>query len=409
MRILFISRHFPADLRTSVHGVYKRMGMFIEAIKSLAGLDMLFYVPNNHLYSSSQISDLEESFSNHWKVDIKLFLCPMSEFNDKTEINKWLSFGAGVINFHRQKGYAELSGQKQVQALEECLERRPHAIFAHRLSSMCPLLLTSKPLPPIFFDLDDIEHIVLERYIKQQKQLRSKLLYLLLPELRSGESKAVNLADETYVCSEQDRSYLMKKLHNSRIVTVPNAVKAPKLQDAKPEPTLLFIGSNYKPNIEAANFLIENIWPHVHRETPDAKLIIAGIARDNLNRDIADTKGLEITGFVDDLDELYRRSRVVTIPILIGGGTRYKMIEAAAYGKPIVSTTIGAEGIELSHETEIVIRDNTEEFAEACTQLLKDPTLCEKIGIKAREKAIRYYDRNNVIQLIRQRILNSLK
>lgn len=383
--------------------------MFIEAIKDHAGLDMLFYVPDDQNYSQSQIPDLEESFSKHWEADIKLFLCPVSEFNDKTELNKWLSFGAGVINFHRQKGYSELSGQKQVQALEECLERRPSAIFAHRLSSMCPLLLTKKTLPPIFFDLDDIEHIVLYRYIKQQKKLHSKLLYLLIPELYTGESKAVNLAYETFVCSEQDRSYLMKKFRNAGIVAVPNAVTAPKLQDAKPESTLLFIGSEYKPNIEAANFLVEKIWPYVQREIPDAKLIIAGIARDKLNRNNAETEGLEITGFVDDLDELYRRSRVITIPIFIGGGTRYKIIEAAAYGKPIVSTTTGAEGIELSHETEIVIRDNTEEFAEACIQLLRDSTLCEKIGIKAREKAITYYDRNNIIQLIRQRILNGLK
>ncbi|MEQ9620236.1 MAG: glycosyltransferase [Deltaproteobacteria bacterium] len=409
MRFLFISRHFPSDLRTSVHGVYKRMGMFIEAIKDFAGLDMLFYVPEDQSYSQSQISDLEESFSKHWEADIKLFLCSVSEFNDKTELSKWLSFGAGIINFHRQKGYFELSGQKQVQALEECLERKPDAIFAHRLSSMCPLLLTKKILPPIFFDLDDIEHIVLERYIGQQKKLHSKLLYLLLPELRSGESNAVNLADETYVCSEKDRSYLMRKFRNSKIVTVPNAVKAPGLQDARPGQTLLFIGSDYKPNIEAANFLVESIWPHVHREIPDAKLIIAGIARDKLNRDIAEAEGLEITGFVDDLDNVYRRSRIVTIPILVGGGTRYKIIEAASYGKPIVSTATGAEGIELSHETEIIIRDSPEEFAEACIQLLKDSTLCEKIGIKAREKAIRYYDRNNVIRLIRQHILDCLK
>lgn len=409
MRILFISKHFPYDLQTSVHGVYKRMELFIEAIKAFAALDMLFYVPQDQSYSQSQISDIEESFSKHWNMDIKLFLCPMSEFNDKAESSKWLSFGAGVMNFHRQKGYYELSGQKQVEALEKCLERQPSAIFAHRLSSMCPLLLTKKSLPPVFFDLDDVEHVVLGRYIKNRHNLRSKLLRLLLPSLTRGEYQAIKLASRTFVCSSRDRDYLSDKFHLSGIVAIPNAVSIPVLYPITSEQTLLYLSSDYGPNLATAEFLVKEIWPRIKQELPLAKLVLAGISADKFNFNVAGIPGLECPGFVENLDVLYKSVRATAVPILVGGGTRFKIIEAAVYGRPTVSTTIGAEGIELSSESEILIRDNPAEFAEACARLLDDSNYCEKIGLAARKKAIELYDRDNVIVTIRREIMDVIQ
>ncbi|MFI5324416.1 MAG: glycosyltransferase, partial [Thermodesulfobacteriota bacterium] len=303
----------------------------------------------------------------------------------------------------------ELSGAKQVHALEECLDTKPDAIFAHRLRSMCPLMLTRKPLPPIFFDLDDIEHIVQLRQIKQLKRFQAKLLYLLIPALSSGERNAVRLAAETYVCSEKDRVYIAKNFRQSHVVRIPNAVSIPVLLPPVDEKTILFIGSLYTPNMHAADFLVKKIWPYVYREVPDAKLIIAGIPADKLDIDISEAPGVEITGFVDDLDRLYGRSRIIATPIFVGGGTRIKIIEAAAYGKPIVSTTIGMEGIDLSPGIEILIRDNPKKFAEDCIRLLRDPDMCKEIGSAARKKVILLYDRNTVLKLVRDRIVRKMK
>ncbi len=409
MRILFISSYFPDDIRTKAHGVYKRMGMFIEAIKEIASLDMLFYTRQDTHYSPIQTSETERSLSEHWKTDIRLSLSPMAEYRNRTKSEKLTSFGKGIFSIFNQHGYYELSGAEQVRALEECLDRRPDAIFAHRLPSMCPLLLTRKPLPPIFFDFDDIEHIVQLRHIKQLKRLRSKLLYLLIPALRSGEMDAVRLATETYVCSEKDRAYLENKFNQSRVITVPNTVSIPALQPPANEKTLLFIGSYYTANLHAIDFLVKKIWPYVHREVPDAKLIIAGIPADKLDIDVSGAPDIEITGFVDDLDGLYGRSRIITTPIFVGGGTRIKIIEAAAYGKPVVSSTIGMEGIDLSPGTEILIHDNPKEFAEECVKLLRDPELCKEIGSAARSKARLLYDSNSVLKLVRDRIMHNMK
>ncbi len=409
MRILFISKYLPEDLRIKVHGTYKRMGTFIEAIKEIAKMDMLFFVPPNSHYSPSRIAELEDSLSRHWQVGIKLFLCPRADFNGSIGSNEWLSHGSGIYNFFNQEGKIEFSTKTQLDAVENCLKRKPDVIFAQRLSVMCPLLLTRKSLPPVFFDMDDIDHVVINRYIKNKNNLKSKFLYLQLPALTNGEYKAIKLASRTSVCSELDRVYLTKKYKLPGIITIPNSVSIPKLEPITSEPNLLFLGANYQPNIQAAEYLATTIWPHVLERLPQARLIIAGTSGYKLNLNIADIPRLEVLGFVENLDELYKSVRATAVPILVGGGTRLKIIEAAAYGRPTVSTTVGAEGLEFLNESEILIRDDPKQFAEACVKLLNDSSSCENIGLAARKKAIELYDRDNVIISIKQHFMNLLE
>lgn len=409
MRVLFISRYFPDDPRTKVHGVYKRMGTFIEALKELAELDMLFYTPPGAAYTPAETLELERTLGEHWQADIKLFLASMTEYKQGTTLEKAVSFGKGIFSIFNQYGYFEVSGRKQVRAVEECLERKPDAVFAHRLPSMCPLMLTEAELPPVFFDFDDIEHIVLSRAIEKQKSLKGKLLYLLIPAMKRGEQRAVSMAAETYVCSGKDREYIEREFSQPTAFIIPNSVDMPHPQPDSTAPNLLFLGSDYGANIDAAEFMAGEIWPAVRSSVPGAKLIIAGISPERLKNRGTYVPGIEITGFVCDLDSMYRSSRVIVTPILVGGGTRYKIIEAAAYGKPVVSTSMGAEGLDFAPGKEILIRDDPASFAETCIELLADPSLCEKIGTAAWTKAARLYDRKAVVGIIRERIAGNLK
>lgn len=409
MRVLFISRYFPDDPRTKVHGVYKRMGTFIEALKGMAELDMLFYTPPGTAYTPAETLELERTLGEHWQADIKLFLTPMTEYKQGTTLEKAVSFGKGIFSIFNQYGYSEVSGRKQVRAVEECLERKPDAVFAHRLPSMCPLMLTRAKLPPVFFDFDDIEHVVLSRAVEQGKSLKGKLMYLLIPAMMRGEQRAVSMAAETYVCSGKDGEYIEREFRQQRVFIIPNSVDMPDIHPHANAPNLLFLGSDYGANIDAAEYMAGKIWPTIYSKVPDAKLIIAGISPVRLKNRGAYLPGIEIPGFVKDLDSLYQTSRVVVTPILGGGGTRYKIIEAAAYAKPVVSTSMGAEGLDFAPGKEILIRDDPASFAETCIELLADPSLCKKIGTAARAKAARLYDRNAVVGLIRERIAGNLK
>lgn len=408
MRILFISRYFIDDPKTKVHGVYKRMGTFVEALKEMAALDVLFYTPPGTDCSPSRTKELETRLRDYWQADVSLFLCPMREYGNRTPAGKMTSFWKGIFSIFEQIGYYEVSGEKQVGYLNGLLDRKHAALFAHRLSAMCPVLLSGKKLPPVFFDMDDIEHIVLSRYIAQQTKARSKLLKLLLPALVSGEKKAVRLSAETYVCSGKDRQLLERQFGVRNVAVIPNSVSMPDYTPPSPDPVLLFLGSDYGANLEAAGYMTRRIWPRVREAMPSARLIIAGISRGMLGNDIEGAGGVEVPGFVENLDLLYAGSRVIVTPILVGGGTRFKIIEAGAYGRPVVSTTVGMEGIDLVPGPEIMVRDDPDAFASACVELLGDAPLCERIGLAAREKIASRYDRRVVIEKIRQRIISQL-
>jgi glycosyltransferase involved in cell wall biosynthesis len=406
MRVLIVSKYFPADPRTHVRSVFQRMNMFVDAIKEIAHINMLFYVPFQINVSPPLVSALERSFSEHWNTEIRLFLCQQLK-RENSMLKQWI-YISRVCSFFKQPYYVSTSEPQQVQALESCLRNKPDAIFAHRLSAMCPHLLSHETLPPIFFDLDDIEHVRLIRSIKQSEKRPTNLLkYLYVPALCWGEIRAIRLARRTFVCSELDRRYLAKYWHLPGVVAIPNAVTIPAVQPLTSEPTLLFLGSyKYQPNLDAAEFLVKQVWPRVYRAMPTARLIIAGAPPQNVHGYGLNIPGVEFTGFVEDLGGLYRRSRVVCAPIFAGGGTRVKIVEAAAYGKPIVATQIGAEGLEMRNGHELLLREDPVSFAEACLKLLTDAALCERLGAAARAIAVQRYDRAKVVRLI-QRYLTS--
>ena len=378
------------------------MGLFIDALKAIAQLEMLFFVPPDTDVSAEAIAATEQAFSQHWQTPITLHLCPTS--TEPSTLPKWRQQWEGIFNFFSQTDF--LASPQQVQALEACLSRQPDAVFVHRLSNMSVAMQVRQSLPPIFFDLDDIEHIKFIRQVRQPPtRLRTLLYYLQVPARLRGELQAIRLADRTFVCSEHDRRYLSDRWKLPGVVSMPNAIQIPEPQPLASESTLLLLGGYYYfPNVNAANFLIEQVWHHVHQAMPQARLIIAGSKPETIRSYDKGIAGVEFTGFVDDLDALYQRSRVVCCPILSGGGTRVKMIEAAAYGKPIVSTRIGAEGLEMVDGKEFLLRDRPQEFADACIELLQNDALSHSLGTAARSAAIAHYDRTNIVRQIQQQL-----
>jgi glycosyltransferase involved in cell wall biosynthesis len=188
-------------------------------------------------------------------------------------------------------------------------------------------------------------------------------------------------------------------------MVIPNAIDIPEMQEIPDKPIVLFLGNmSYLPNIVAADYLISKIWPIILSAVPEAKLLIAGSNPDNIASFKASHTGVEFLGFVDNLDKLYKVVRVVCCPILSGGGTRIKILEAAAYGKPVVSTTIGAEGIDMRDGAEILLRDDPRYFADACIRLLNDKNYAEKIGQAARSVVGQEYDKDKVVNKIKMHL-----
>jgi glycosyltransferase involved in cell wall biosynthesis len=196
------------------------------------------------------------------------------------------------------------------------------------------------------------------------------------------------------VCSEPDADEV-NRLHGvQRAHAIPNALPAPRTKAPLPgSKTVLLLGIYcYTPNRAAAEWLIHDIWPRVRRRCPDAQLWVAGRYEHTINLRQGLPGGVELLGFVDDLDALYARTQLVVCPILSGGGTRVKIIEAALHGRPVVSTPIGAEGLELAEaRDEIQLASDADGFAEAVCDLLCDSQRAERVGAAARRRAEELY------------------
>ncbi len=411
MRVLITSCRFPADLKKDVQGTFRRFNLFMDAFKAIAQIDLLFYVPEGIDCSPAAIAQQQTALSAHWNTPVTLFLCPQYSYSQsKSSRAKWQQQLAPIINFKAQKTFLSTSGSKQLTALENCLARKPDAIFCHRLEAMTPILQTRQSLPPVFFDLDDIEHIAFARQIREPPtRLATKLYYLQIPALWWGERQSIRKALRTFVCSDLDRQYLAQRWKTKGVVSVPNAVSIPAAMPFCHKPALLFLGGYYYfPNLNAANFLIEQVWPLVYSARPDAKLIIAGTHPENIRSYGKAVPGVEFPGFVDDLDSLYDRVRIVCCPIFSGGGTRIKIIEAAAYEKAIVATKIGAEGLAMKAEKSYLQRNTAESFAQACVDLLDDQNLCRHLGDAARQAAMERYDRSAIVSEIKRHICSAI-
>jgi glycosyltransferase involved in cell wall biosynthesis len=134
----------------------------------------------------------------------------------------------------------------------------------------------------------------------------------------------------------------------------------------------------------------------VRTRVPNARLIVAGRYPEAVRCYPATDPSVTFTGFVENLAELYAQARVVCCPILSGAGTRIKIIEAAAHARAIVSTTLGAEGLDFENGTEIILCDGVAPLADACVRLLEDPVSAQRIGIAALEKARSTYEHGAV-------------
>ena len=401
---LVLSRSFPYNAER-VHGIYQRLATQVQALaKVVDRVDCLFFVAVDQDCTPDAIREHEIRLRKLWSPAISLRLAPT--ILDDEPHGRWQRFGHGVFDFHAQAIARSTSTKQVVGAVHTALAARPEIILVHRLESMSPLLKLARNKPaslggaPIFFDMDDIEHVTsFRRLLHDPAWPAQRLLLLQLPALVLAEIRATRLATTTFVCSDADRLYLARVSRGARVQTIPNSVLFPSLGNTDvTEPLVVFVGTmGYRPNAQAADSLVQEIWPAVRARIPTARLSIIGPRPERATSYRSGDESVMFTGFVDDLHSWYRRARVVCCPIYHGGGTRVKIIEAAAHAKAIVSTRLGAEGLSFEDGREIILRDTPAELAEACVRLLADPSAAERIGQAALQRARGTYERNAVV------------
>lgn len=193
------------------------------------------------------------------------------------------------------------------------------------------------------------------------------------------------------VCSEVDRQYLGV----SNAVVIPNgynhqARPLGRIEVAQP-PTISLIGLlTYPPNVDAAGHLVTVIAPLIWAHRPEVQIRLVGRPGEAVQR-LHAPPHVVVTGFVPAIESELARADLVAVPLRIGGGTRIKILEAFAHRIPVVSTAVGAEGLEVAPGRDLLIADAPEEFAAACVGLLTDPSLRAAVTDAAHRLFLRHY------------------
>ena len=219
-------------------------------------------------------------------------------------------------------------------------------------------------------------------------------------KVRREELGTYRDADGVYLCSTNDERRLLDDVPEARTAVIPNAADVDYFQPRPTDPppdglTVLYFGLlSTTPNVDAVVHFIQNIWPRVAAAHPQARFKIVGGRPPPTLKALAGPR-VELTGFVPDLRPHLAAAAAVAVPLRLGGGTRLKIVEGMAMGKAIVSTTIGAEGIEAVPGRDLLIEDDPAAFADAVSGLLAEPGLAMRIGQSARQLAVQRYSWNS--------------
>ncbi len=388
MRALIIMPRIPPRPGSADFGIEKRARLFVEGIAQVCDeMEFLYLVPDSFLAAGGEVECTAEFV---WGVQGTSTFVPLARRRE-TFVNHYLG---GMLSARYGKSFFPAAGRTSVAAIRAALAQAPDFVFVDQLYAMIPVL-EARPKVPLLFDLNDLMHLVHWRAATTGSFWVGKIAYTFqVPAILFAQLRGIRLAARTTVCAEGDRRVLARLGAGKRVAVVPNAVALPDNVTPIPsEPTLLFLGNYaYEPNLHAAERLVRKIWPEVRQRHPNARLLLAGGEMERLPSAKAPQDGVEYLGFVQDLDALYARSRVVCCPLDIGGGTRLKLIEAAAYGRPMVSTHVGAEGLDFRDGIEILLRDEDAQFAAACSALFSDDTLCMRLGAAARARMREHYE-----------------
>lgn len=232
---------------------------------------------------------------------------------------------------------------------------------------------------PTYVDQHNVEYEIMHRTFETEKNPLRKLL--AFSEWKKYHHQEIDNCNKFTAClttSERDADILKERSPAMPCHVIPNGVdstyfKADSTATLDPN-MVLFTGTiSYYPNTEGVLWFYQNIWPLIIKKNPDAVFCIAGKSPPPEVLKLAESdKSVQVTGMVDDMRDYYNKAAVVVVPLRVGGGTRLKILEGMAMSKAIISTSVGAEGIDHTDGKDILLRDTPEAFSEAVLSVMSD-------------------------------------
>jgi glycosyltransferase involved in cell wall biosynthesis len=294
-----------------------------------------------------------------------------------------------VRYFHTAESLAEL---------REMLDSQPYDLLVCDEICMTPYVeeLVANAHTPRLVIRHKVDHLHYEETAAYRPWGEQKLLDLLeARRLKRYEDGKMPLFAGALVCSEDDGRVVSQQGRNLALRIIVNGADVDYFtlwRCPDPAPTLLILGTmHYYPNIDAAHHFFQTMYPALSAALPDLHVLVVGHGPPAEIQRYGELPGVVVTGSVPDVRPYMARSWVMAVPLRLGGGTRLKIVESMAAGLPVVSTTVGAQGLEVSDGVEIMLADAPEVFVGKCIQLLQDAPLREQMAARGRSMAEEKY------------------
>ncbi len=265
------------------------------------------------------------------------------------------------------------------------------------------------------FDAHNAVWTIVERMGQSFPWILKPLIRLESRRVKAYEGMVVRKFDHTFAVTEIDREDLLQavacyegqantdKFPNFRgesvdITVVPIAVDTTRLKPIQRQPdsrNLLTLGTlHYPPNAEGVRWFARNVFPLIRKQIPEATLTIVGKnpPQDLVQLAAAEPEHIKVLGYVPDLNPCLEQSAMIIVPVNAGSGMRVRILEAFAHAMPVVTTTIGLEGINAVQGEDVFVADDPHQFATAIVDLLENRKLQERLAINGRRLALEQYD-----------------
>lgn len=360
MKILLVSLFLPEIRGTTAGGRF--MG---ELLKELSKV--------HEIYLATRVEEIQmEKVEDIKRYCKKIYLFPYPEIQKRN----WLTLMRIIVSY--------LSFSYKVNQIVDS----GNFDLVHVEWVEAGILLKRKKVPMILAAHDIITKPA-ERYFKKSRGIISLLLYMRFLLTRSLERYILKKFDKVFVRSEHDRDYLlsMGMQINAGVLPSPIGLDFTGKKLEREENTIMFLGSykNYSSNVESVLYFHNSIFPLIKSKIPSVKFYVVGYGPTKEMMDIlGQDKDAVITGYVDDIESYYKKVKVFVAPMLTGGGVITKILYAMLAGTPVVSTSIGNEGIGGIDNEHLLIADDPSEFANKVVSLLSDENLWLRLSNEGR-------------------------
>lgn len=390
-RVLFSSAYFPAN---RYNGTAIRTYNLLRAYAKFSRVTLCTAYLPSYIRVEDEIPGLKDLCED-------MYLVPFAELF-KTPPRPTLR-----ALTQRKPFLASMEIAEPVKARFRELLRGVDLVHVGRLTSFVMLddVVSRDDHTPIVLDLDENEHHSAQRrLILQRSQMglaRRAVMRYDLHRVKRHQHRVIQACDRVFVTSARERTSLSDSPH---VAVVGNGANIPAtIFPESAAPRFLFVGSlSYMPNIDGLHWFIRESWPLVLQALPAATLTIVGSAPLPRVSKLHDGERIFVHADVESVDEYYLRTAVSIVPLRAGGGTRLKILDSFAFGRPVVSTTIGCEGLSAQDGRELLVRDEPAAFARACAELIANGTLRRQLVASARTLVEREYSWTRVGETLRE-------